>query len=40
MVEHEAILSVARELLVLGVLVAVIVWLAYRFVREDRRSRP
>ena len=37
MVEHEAILSVAREILVLAILLTVIVWIAYRIVREDRR---
>jgi hypothetical protein len=39
MVEHEAILSVVREILVLVILVMVIVWIAYRFMREDRRRR-
>ncbi len=37
MVEHEAILSVVRELLVLVILVTVVVWVAYKLVREDRR---
>jgi hypothetical protein len=37
MVESEAILLVARELLVLGIVVAVLVWAAYRMVQEDRR---
>jgi hypothetical protein len=37
MVEHEAILSVVREILVLVILVMVIIWIAYRFMREDRR---
>jgi hypothetical protein len=39
MVEHEAILSVVREILVLVILVLVVAWIAYRFVREDRRRR-
>jgi hypothetical protein len=37
MVEHEAILSVVRELLVLVILLTVVVWVAYKLVREDRR---
>lgn len=37
MVEHEAILSVVRELMVLVVLVVVVVWVAYRIAREDCR---
>ena len=37
MVESEAILLVARELLVLGIVVALLVWVAYRMVQEDRR---
>jgi hypothetical protein len=37
MVEHEAILSVIRELMVIVILVVVVVWVAYRLVREERR---
>jgi uncharacterized membrane protein YqjE len=37
MVSHELIVLTARELVVLIVVVAFIVWVAYRLVRESRR---
>jgi hypothetical protein len=37
MVAHELIVQVARELVVLIVVVAFVIWVAYRLVRESRR---
>jgi hypothetical protein len=37
MVAHELIVQVARELVVLIVVVAFVIWVAYRMVRESRR---
>ena len=37
MVAHELIVLAARELVVLILVVAFVVWVAYRIVRESRR---
>jgi uncharacterized membrane protein YqjE len=37
MVAHELIVLAARELVVLILVVAFVVWVAYRLVRESRR---
>ena len=37
MVAHELIVLAARELVVRGIVVAFVVWIGYRMVRESRR---
>jgi hypothetical protein len=37
MVSHELIVLAARELIVLILVVAFVIWIAYRLVRESRR---